>query len=558
MAGTAHSSADAHPSTAGVSRLSRSPSLIARLLRHAHEVPDRPAVRFEGRETSWADHCGAVLRTAHDLRARGLGQGDRIALLLTNRPEFLTVTQAAAAIGAIVVPINFRLTAAEVAYILGHSSPRVLVTEPQTGTLAADAVGSLTSASSPSPTAEAPVTTEPTTASAAVSASPEGAAHLPVVLDCEGGWLPDVVAHGTPLDVDDIHVPHDDTEYAILYTSGTTGRPKGAVLTHLNLYNAGVQNGMRWGANETSTVMLAPPLFHVGAFMSMHSALAAGAASLVIPSAGFDAARTLKSMKDGDVTSAFMVPQQWHLLCDEIERTGETGLSLTHASWGGAPATEKLLRRMAACMPHAQIAAVFGQTETCGTAVTLSFEDSLRKIGSVGKPTSETWIRVVDADMKDVGVDEVGEIVYRGTCVMNRYWDDEAATAEAFAGGWFHSGDLVRRDAEGFLYVVDRVKDMIISGGENIYCAEVENALSWHPDLAEVTIVGRPDETWGEVPVACVVPVEGTAAPSLDDLRGFLDDRLARYKHPKDVIVLDALPRTGMGKIHKKALRGAV
>jgi acyl-CoA synthetase (AMP-forming)/AMP-acid ligase II len=141
---------------------------------------------------------------------------------------------------------------------------------------------------------------------------------------------------------------------------------------------------------------------------------------------------------------------------------------------------------------------------------------------------------------------------------MDRYWNDEAATAEAFAGGWFHSGDLVRRDEEGFLYVVDRLKDMIISGGENIYCAEVENALSWHPAVAEVTIVGRPDEKWGEVPVACIVPAPDTAAPTLQDLRAFLDDKLARYKHPKDVLVLDALPRTGMGKIHKSALRQTV
>ena len=528
-----------HPAATGASRLSRSPSLIARLLRHAHEVPGRPALRYQGSETSWADHRDAVLRTAHDLRDRGVGPGDRVALLLTNRPEFLTVTHAAAAIGAITVPVNFRLTAEEVSFILGHSSPRVLVTEPQTRSLAENAV------------AHRPDSTGPMVPAAASAAAP-------ALLDCTDDWLTRVTADGTPLAIDEIHIPHDDDDYAILYTSGTTGRPKGAVLSHLNLYNGGVQNGLRWGADDTSTVMLAPPLFHVGSFMSSHAALAAGAASLVIPSAGFDAATTLTTMQDEDVTSAFMVPQQWHLLCDEIEQREDADLSLTHASWGGAPATEKLLRRMASCMPKAQITAVFGQTETCGTAVSLAFEDSLTKIGSVGRPTAETWIRIVDPSMNDVGVDEVGEIVYRGTCVMNRYWDDPAATAEAFAGGWFHSGDLVRRDADGFLFVVDRIKDMIISGGENIYCAEIENALSWHPDLAEVTVVGRPDDVWGEVPVACIVPVEGAAAPTLADVRGFLENRLARYKHPKDLVVLDQLPRTGMGKIHKTALRGSV
>ena len=513
----------------GVSSLSRSPSVIGRLLRHAHQIPDRPAYRFEGTATTWADHVQAVLRAAADLRDRGVGPGDRVAVLMTNRPEFLTVVQATVALGAITVPVNFRLSAGEVAYILGHSTPRLLVSEPTTHDLALAAVAQL-----------------------------GGDGQTETVVLESTAWLADVTATGTALDADDVFVPRGEDDYAILYTSGTTGRPKGAVLTHLNVYSGGLQSGARWNADETRTIMLAPPLFHVGSFMGMHSALVAGACALVIPSAGFDAATTLATMREHDVTSAFMVPQQWHLICDEIERNGNDGLTLSLANWGGAPANEKLLLRMSDCLPGAQITAVFGQTETSATTVTLRFDDALRKLGSVGKPTPETWIRIVDAQMNDVGVDEVGEIVYRGTCVMDRYWNDEAATAEAFAGGWFHSGDLVRRDSEGFLYVVDRLKDMIISGGENIYCAEVENALSWHPAVAEVTIVGRPDSTWGEVPVACIVPKPGSDAPALTDLRAFLDDRLARYKHPKDVLVLDALPRTGMGKIHKSALRDAV
>ena len=561
-----HTAPDHPARTTGLPGLSQAPSVIGRLLRHAHQVPDRPAIRFERAITTWAEHTEAVLRTAADLRARGIGPGDRVAVLLTNRPEFLTVTQATVALGAIIVPVNFRLSAGEVAYILGHSSPRILVSEPKTHELALGAVAHLRGeAQSDAPGAtHAPAdgdATGPTHNEPDVAAHGEAASGTadsgPVVLGCED-WLPDVVAHGPALDADDLAVPDAGDDYAILYTSGTTGRPKGAVLTHLNMYSGGMQSGARWQADETRTIMLAPPLFHVGSFMGMHSALVAGAASLVIPSAGFDAATTLQTMRDNDVTTAFMVPQQWHLICDEIERTGGDGLTLALANWGGAPATPKLLQRMAACLPNAQINAVFGQTETSATTVTLRFDDALRKLGSVGKPTPETWIRIVDADMNDVGVDEVGEIVYRGTCVMDRYWNDEAATAEAFASGWFHSGDLVRRDAEGFLYVVDRLKDMIISGGENIYCAEVENALSWHPAVAEVSIVGRPDDTWGEVPVACIVPAPDAEAPTLQDLRDFLDDKLARYKHPKDVLVLDALPRTGMGKIHKSALRETV
>jgi len=160
--------------------------------------------------------------------------------------------------------------------------------------------------------------------------------------------------------------------------------------------------------------------------------------------------------------------------------------------------------------------------------------------------------------MNDVPVNEVGEIVYRGPGVMSRFWNNEEATAEAFTGGWFHSGDLVRRDEDGFLYVVDRVKDMIVSGGENIYCAELENVIAWHPKVAEVSVVGRPDEKWGEVPVAVVVPHDDNDRPTLEEIRDFCEGDLARYKLPKDLVIQSALPRNGIGKIQKTTLRQMV
>ncbi len=507
--------------------LSRSPSMVGKLLRHAHEIPDAPALRYRGTETSWREYADSALRLAADLRSRGVGRDDRVAVLTTNRPEFILVTAATAALGAIIVPINFRLTAAEVAYIVDNTTPALLVTEPDTLDLVHGALGESTA--------------------------------QPVVIDCASEEFLRATGEGDPLAVDEIVVPAGSDDYVILHTSGTTGHPKGAVLTCHTVYSASVQNAARWGAEAGSgVVMLAPPLFHIGSFMSAHGALAGGAAALVIPSAGFDAGETLARMKENQVTASFMVPQQWHLLCDEIERSGGDGLAITHVNWGGAPASEKLLLRMAECMPEAAITAVFGQTETTGTAVSLRFEDSLRKIGSVGHPTAETSIRIVDPEMNDVGVDEVGEIVYRGPCVMDRYWNNEKATAEAFHGGWFHSGDLVRRDAEGFIYVVDRLKDMIISGGENIYCAEIENALTWHPQVSEVSIVGRPDEKWGEVPVACIVPKDPDNPPDLASVREYLRDRLASYKHPKEVRILEAFPRSGMGKIQKTVLRDTV
>ncbi|QCP06165.1 AMP-binding protein [Brevibacterium sp. CS2] len=505
---------------------SRSASVVAKILRHAHEVPDEIAVSFRGRDTSWAVFASQIRRTAQDLRERGVGRGDRVAVLLTNRPEFLVLVQAASAIGAIIVPINFRLSSGEVAFILDNVTPDLLFTEESLAELAAGAV-------------------------AAATASPE-------VIDCDAVDLLETAERVELADAELVS-PASGDDFAIMHTSGTTGNPKGAVLSHGNIFACSAQVANRWGIKSgQGVVMLAPPLFHIGAFLGCHGALAGGGTALVIPSAGFDPAETLATMKRFAVTATFMVPQQWQLLCEEIERSGGEGLALTHANWGGAPASEKLLERMKGALPGAEVKAAFGQTETTGYGVGLEFEDSLVRIGSVGKPTDDTAIRVVDPQMNDVGVDEVGEIVYRGPCVMDRYWNNETATAEAFHGGWFHSGDLVRRDADGFIYVVDRLKDMIISGGENIYCAEIENALTWHPQISEISIVGRPDETWGEVPIACIVPKNPDDPPTLASVRDYLTDRLASYKHPKDIRILDTFPRSGIGKIQKTVLRDRV
>ncbi|MDQ2637895.1 MAG: AMP-binding protein, partial [Actinomycetota bacterium] len=203
-----------------------------------------------------------------------------------------------------------------------------------------------------------------------------------------------------------------------------------------------------------------------------------------------------------------------------------------------------------------QILAAFGQTEMSPVTCMLLGDDAIRKLGSVGKVIPTVAARVVDDDMNDVPIGEVGEIVYRAPTLMAGYWNNPKATAEAFAGGWFHSGDLVRQDEEGYVWVVDRKKDMIISGGENIYCAEVENALAAHPAIAEVAVIGRADEKWGEVPLA-VVALGGDAPTDLDlrDLERFLSERLARYKHPKALEVVDALPRNPAGKVLKTELR---
>ena len=512
--------------------LSRRSTPVAWLLRHEHEQSDAVAIRFEGQSTTWAQFGERVRSTAAVLAEHGVGVGDRVVVLMPNRPEFQHVALATMYLGAILVPVNFRLAAGEVSYLVSNSEPTVVVTDDSLLDTATAAV-------------------------VEVSRAESGGVTTVLSVDSRADGGPSMAALAPVADPPAPAVVGYDDDAAIMYTSGTTGRPKGAVLSYQNFVVNALRTSKAWDLQEYDVMMLASPLFHIAAFCAWMGSVDGGATALLMPSTGFDATRVLDTMEAEGVTTTFLVPAQWQMLCDE-PRVAQRDLKLRYLSWGAAPATEALLRRMMAAFPGAQIVAAFGQTETTASGVWLRAADSLRKIGSVGKAIYSTSIRVVDGRMNDVGVDEVGEIVYRGPGVMSRFWRNEEATAEAFRGGWFHSGDLVRRDAEGFLYVVDRIKDMIISGGENIYCAELENVIADHPSVAQVAVVGRDDEKWGEVPVAVIVPTDASNPPSLEDIRAFCDGRLARYKLPKGVVIQPEFPRSGTGKVQKNVLRELV
>lgn len=506
--------------------LSRTNTPVSWLLRHEHELRDHVALRWEGEGTTYGELAERVRSTAGVLADHGVARGDRVILLSPNRSEFVHVTLAVFYLGAIVVPVNFRLAPGEVSYLIDNAEPAVMVVDGGLLPLALEAVRSHDS--------DLPI----------ISLDPR----------TDGGLsLRDLTPTSRPVPV---VVQHAD-DAAIMYTSGTTGRPKGAVLTHGNFSSNALRTAKAWGVDDSDTVMVASPLFHIAAFCAYLGHLVVGARALIMPSSAFDATEILDAMESEGVTTTFLVPAQWQLLCDE-PRVSERDLALHYMSWGAAPATEALLRRMMKTFTGAGVVAAFGQTETTASGVALPAADALTRVGSVGRPTYGFSIRVVDGAMNDVPVGEVGEIVYRGTGVMSRYWRNEEATAEAFHGGWFHSGDLVRQDEDGFLYVVDRIKDMIISGGENIYCAELENVIADHPKVAQVAVVGRADDRWGEVPVAVVVQEEGSEALTLDEIRDFCDGRLARYKLPKDLIVRGDFPRSGTGKILKSRLRDEV
>ena len=487
--------------------------------RHAHATPDRVAIRFEGQSITWADLDDRIRRLAAGLHAQGVRKGDRVAILMLNRPEFVESTLAANAIGAIAVPVNFRLAPEEAAYVVAHSDAQVLVTDAPLADLAA----------------------------AAVRAAATPTRIVTVGIDYDELLASTADAPAVEIDERDVSL--------IMYTSGTTGRPKGAMLTHLNLLMqsfTAIRTSRLYGDDNVALVNV--PLFHIAGIGSMPPSLMLGSRIAIMPTRPFDAESTLDVVESEGVTGLFLVPAQWQVLCRHPQAT-ERCRSLRTISWGAAPATVTLLEEMARTFPDVDIVSVFGQTEMSPVTTYLPSEDAVRKIGSVGKPIPTISARVVDDDMKDVEPGAVGEIVYRGPTLMAGYWNDPVATADAFDGGWFHSGDLVRADEDGFLYVVDRKKDMIISGGENIYCAEVENVLASHPGVLEVAVIGAAHERWGETPVAVIVPADADAAPGLDELVEWSRDRLASYKKPTAVVVVDELPRNAAGKVVKPELR---
>jgi fatty-acyl-CoA synthase len=506
---------------------------VDHVARHAHSRPDAVALRFDGVSVTWRELDDRLRRLAAGLSARGVVKGDRVAVLMTNRPEFLEAVLAANLLGAIAVPVNFRLAAREVAQLLGDSGATVLITDATMAGLASNA----------SKGTGVPIRI--------IVAGLDPASDA----DADSGVESyEAILAGTEPDPPEVEIDERDIAL-IMYTSGTTGLPKGAMLTHLNLLMQAV-TAIRTSRllRDDEIGLVNVPLFHIAGIGNLPAQLLSGAITVIMPTAPFTAESTLDVVESEGVTGMFLVPAQWQALCAHPDATRRTR-SLRLISWGAAPATATLLEAMAKTFPHADVVSLFGQTEMSPVTTSLPGEDAIRKIGSVGKPLPTVPIRIVDDHMNDVAPGEVGEIVYRGPTVMAGYWNNPAATAEAFAGGWFHSGDLVRQDDEGFIYVVDRKKDMIISGGENIYSAEVENALAGHPGIADVAVIGARHERWGETPVAVVVPSGPSGPPTLDELTSWLRGRLASYKKPTAIVVVDQLPRSAAGKVLKHELR---
>ncbi|GAA4832944.1 long-chain fatty acid--CoA ligase [Kitasatospora terrestris] len=490
--------------------------------RRARKTPDRVAVVHEEGSRTYRELHRRVLRLAHGLRALGVAQGDRVAYLGPNHPAFLEALFAAVALGAVFVPLNTRLAAPELAYNLADSGSTVLVHAPEQ-------------------------------AGAARAAADRAGVRLRIALagPAEGVLGYEELLAGACEEPLDVAVAPDDP-CMIMYTSGTTGRPKGAVLSHANITWNSVNVLVDTDLAGDEVTLVVAPLFHTGGLnMTCLPTLLKG--GRVVLHGAFDAQRVLETVERLGVTYMFGVPTMYDAMA-ALPRWATTDLSsLRSLNCGGAPVPA---RTIAAYLERGlAFSQGYGMTEASPGVLYLDKEQAAAKAGSTGVPHFFTDTRVVRADGRDAAPGERGEVLVQGPHVMTGYWGRPEDTAAAFADGdWLRTGDIARTDADGYAYIVDRVKDMYVSGGENVYPAEVEDAILAHPAVAECAVIGVPDPRWGEVGRAVVVLRPGADAGEqdiLDHLRG----RLAKYKIPKSVVLADTLPRTASGKIVKPAVR---
>jgi long-chain acyl-CoA synthetase len=490
-------------------------NLASLLLEIAERTPDAPAIRLGDLELSYGELDDRSARLATLLREKGLEPGDRVGVMLPNVPEFPVAYYGVLRAGCVVVPMNVLLKRREIAFYLEDSGAKLLLAwhgfleEARDG--AADAGAELVGVE-PAPFAASLAELEP---------------------------IPGLV-----------ETAEDDTA-VILYTSGTTGKPKGAELTHMNLFrNADVSSRTTSEIAQGDVVLGALPLFHsFGQTVSMNASLKVGACLTLVPR--FDPGEALATMQRDGVTHFYGVPTMYGALLHHPERESFDTSSLRICITGGASMPVEVLRGFEDAF-GAKVMEGYGLSETSPVACS-NHPDRERKAGSIGTPIEGVEMQVVDEDDNRVAQGEVGEVVIRGHNIMKGYWQRPDATAEAMRGGWFHSGDMARTDEDGYFYIVDRKKDLIIRGGYNVYPREVEEVLYEHPKIREAAVVGVPHDEWGEEIGAAVVLHEGEElAP--EEVGAYVKERIAAYKYPRVVWFLDELPKGPTGKILKREI----
>ncbi len=499
------------------------PTLSDALFRQARRVPRRTALVSGETRWTYAELDAAVNRTANALFDSGLRKGDRLALMSPNTAGFVTTFYAAMRLGVIVVPVNPRMAPPEVTYLLDDSRARAFVFDPVLTPVAEPARAA---AVEPPPIV---LTTRPA----------EGHRDLEDEAARQPDTAPDVVVTET-----------DDAE--ILYTSGTTGRPKGVLLDQHRVVWDGVNVNLQLGLADGERMLHVAPLYHSAELnLFLNGGMLVGATHVLQPA--FEPGAVLEAMETERITAYFGVPTMYRFLLDHPDFTRRDLSEWRVGMFGAAPMPPALIARIAELAPGVRLFNLCGPTEAGPGGICIGTQELAARPSANGWAIINTEARVVDSNGEDVGAGGAGEIILRGETVMKGYWNKPEATAEVLRDGWLHTGDLATIDEDGCITLVDRMKDMIITGGMNVYSVEVENALAAHPDVADCAVVGAPHPVYGESIVAVVTPREG-AELTLEGIREYLRPLIADYKAPHQ-LVIGAVPRNPSGKIVKHQLR---
>jgi long-chain acyl-CoA synthetase len=531
------------------------PATLTDILKLSRGHGDKTFIVYEDERITFEEHFRACAHLAHVLRDRfGVREGDRVAIAMRNFPEWSVAFWGASAAGAVVVPLNAWWTGEELEYGLADSGTRVLFAD-------AERAARLTARMADLPDLEVTVVAR-SAAQGSGEPAPSGTLRWEEVL----GQVP---SPPEALDVPEISVGTDD-DATIFYTSGTTGHPKGALGTHRNictnpisLFFVNVRNATRSGVDALaggagqSSYLLSVPLFHA---TGCHSILVANilAGGKLVMMHRWEPGRALELIEREQITTFGGVPTMVMQVLDHPDFAKFDTSSVKGIGYGGAPAPPELVRRVQEQFGSTPASNGYGLTETSSLSTMNSGADYLAKPDSVGPPVPVVTVRVVDPDGRKVPTGATGELWIKGPNVVKGYWNKPEATAETFSDGWLHTGDLARVDDEGFVYIVDRAKDMLIRGGENVYCVEIESVLYEHPCVAEAAVIGIPHPTLGEE-VGAVVHLRPGASVSEGDLQRYVGGRLASFKVPTKVWFYDEeLPRNPAGKVLKRDLREAL
>ena len=493
--------------------------------RHAERTPNQLALvdAFSGRQYSYEEFNQRVNKLSHFLAEElGLLAGERISILAQNSAAYYEVLFACSRTGIILNTLNWRLAVPELLYILNDCQPQLLVYEPSF----VDTVAQLRGESTCS--------------------------HYLVIGDSGAqDWIYDQVIESAPSNrIVPPSLRYDDT-WAIIYTSGTTGRPKGAQVTYGNFFYNAVGMGQAIDLSSRDVNLNVLPTFHIGG-LGLYAGPTFHAGGTVIVMRAFEPGELLGLIEEWKVTVLLLVPSIYQMLIQYPDFDAYDLSSVRSWGSGGSTLPPVLVHQFAE--KGIVIQQGFGMTETGPTVFLIDKENAVLKAGSVGKPVLHTDVMIQDQEGTQLGANQVGELCIKGGNVTTGYWNRPQATSEALIDGWLHSGDAARFDNDGYYYIVDRWKDMFISGGENVYPAEVENVVYQHPAVSEVAVIGIPDPKWQEVGLAIVVVKEGSTL-SEQEVLDFCKEKLARFKIPKSVVFTESLPRTAAGKVLKRELR---